>query len=84
MVVVIEKVMLHGNILDLLLTNLEDNINNLQIYPDPHLQSDHYMLMGWYINELIQACLEDQITQLIWSGGWNGPMIQCLQIEIIQ
>ena len=33
----------HGNTLDLLFTNLEDNINNLHINSDSHgLQSDHY------------------------------------------
>ena len=31
-----------GNILDLLLTNLEDKIEDLQVYPDPHLHSDHH------------------------------------------
>ena len=34
----------HGNILDLLLTNLDEYINHLQIYPDPLLQSDHYII----------------------------------------
>ena len=32
----------HDNTLDLLFTNLEDNINDLQINSDSHLQSDHY------------------------------------------
>ena len=32
----------HGNSLDLLFTNLEGNIKDLQTNPDPHLQSDHY------------------------------------------
>ena len=31
----------HGNILDLLLTNLDDNIGDLQIHPDQLLPSDH-------------------------------------------
>ena len=33
---------IHGNILDLLLTNMEDNIYQLQIFPDHLLLSDHY------------------------------------------
>ena len=32
---------MHGNILDLLLTNLDDNIGDLQIHPDQLLPSDH-------------------------------------------
>ena len=31
-----------GNILDLLLTNIEDKIKELQVHSDPHLHSDHY------------------------------------------
>ena len=35
---------IHGNILDLLLTNMEDNIYQLQILPDHLLLSDHYSI----------------------------------------
>ena len=34
----------HGNILDLLLTNLEDNVCHLQIHSDRFLPSDHYSI----------------------------------------
>lgn len=33
---------IHGNILDLLLTNLENRICHLQVHTDSYLQSDHY------------------------------------------
>ena len=35
---------IHGNILDLLLTNLDDNISHLQINSDQLLTSDHYSI----------------------------------------
>jgi len=33
-----------GNILDLLLTNIEDKIKDIQVHADPHLHSDHYYI----------------------------------------
>ena len=33
---------LHGNVLDLLLTNIEENINSLEVHSSSSLSSDHY------------------------------------------
>ena len=43
----------HGNTLDLLFTNLEDSINNIQINSDSHLQSDHYNSTYTVTNNII-------------------------------
>ena len=39
-----EPTHIHGNILDLLLTNIDDSINSLEIHPTPLLSSDHFYI----------------------------------------
>ena len=39
---IVEPTHIHGNVLDLLLTNIEENIHSLKVHSDPFLSSDHY------------------------------------------
>ena len=63
----------HGNILDLLLTNLDDYINHLQIYPDPLLQSDHYiMTFSIYISVTTSSKSAAYFTFNFSKGDYQG------------
>ena len=39
-----EPTLIQGNILDLLLTNIDDSINSLEVHPTPLLSSDHFYI----------------------------------------
>ena len=63
----------HGNTLDLLFTNLEDNINDLQINSDSHLQSDHYNITYTVTTNIIDnSKFVPYITFNFSRVGYNG------------
>ena len=63
---------IHGNVLDLLLTNIEDIVRSLQVHSNPLLPSGHYDI----IFTLASYCS--------WASFWSKSIAIFLLIEPLQ
>lgn len=69
---------IHINILDLLLTNLDDNINDLQIHPDQFLLSDHYTVTFLVSVSIVTSSKSTTYFTFNYSKGEYQGLHECL------